>query len=69
MADKVLGSSAAMNAAATSFRNHVLDFDTATANLSTAVAELQATWKGGGYDTFVTAMGKWDHHMKISGQI
>jgi len=65
MADKVLGTSSAMNQAATNFRNHVLDFDTKTQNLRTAVSDLQATWKGGGYDTFVSAMGTWDHHMNI----
>jgi len=64
-ADKVLATSSAMTATATKFHNHVQSFDTATTNLKNAVDHLQQTWKGGGYDTFVAAMGKWDQHMNV----
>ena len=46
---------------------HVLDFDTATRNLLQAVQELQATWSGGGYQTFTIAMDKWNGDMNIVG--
>lgn len=65
MADKVLGTSQEMTAAATSFQNHVLEFDTATKTLQGAVTHLQETWCGGGYDSFVLAMGNWDKDMNI----
>ena len=63
--DQVLGTSSAMQQTANRFHGHVIDFDTATRNIQTAVAELAATWFGSGYDTFTTAMGKWDHDMNI----
>jgi len=63
--DQVLGTSSSMQSAATRFHGHVIDFDTATKNIQTAVTELANTWFGGGYDTFTGAMGHWDHHMNI----
>ena len=65
MADKVLGTSSTMNATATKFHNNVTQFDTATTNLRSAVADLAATWKGAGYTAFVAAMGTWEQHMNI----
>ena|SRR5437667_8721239 len=61
--DQIQGTSSSMQSAANRFHGHVIDFDTATRNIQTAVAELAATWFGGGYDTFTGAMGTWDHHM------
>ena len=63
--DQIVGTSSAMQQAATTFHGHVIDFDTATKNIQTAVVELANTWFGGGYDTFTSAMGKWDHDMNI----
>ena len=65
--DQVLGTSSTMQGAANRFHNHVIDFDTATKNIQTAVAELAATWFGRGYDTFTTAMVTWDGDMKLVG--
>lgn len=56
--DQILGTSSAMQAAATSFHNHVIDFDQKTTNLNNAVIELANSWFGGGYDTFSLAWGK-----------
>ena len=61
--DQILGTSSAMQAAATSFHNHVTDFDQKTTALQNAVTELANTWYGSGYTTFVAAMGTWDGHM------
>jgi WXG100 family type VII secretion target len=63
--DQIQGTSSAMQGAADRFHGHVIDFDTATRNIQTAVADLAATWYGGGYNTFSGAMITWDGHMNI----
>ena len=63
--DQIMGTSSSMQSAANTFHGHVLDFDTATKNIQQAVVELQQTWFGQGYNTFASAMGKWDHDMNI----
>jgi WXG100 family type VII secretion target len=61
--DQIQGTSSNMQAAATKFHDHVINFDTATRNIQLAVTELQNTWFGRGYDAFTLAMGTWDTHM------
>ena len=63
--DQILGTSSDMQKAATTFHGHVIDFDTATRNIQNAVVELAATWFGGGYSAFTSAMGTWDSDMNI----
>ncbi|GHO72400.1 hypothetical protein KSD_01710 [Ktedonobacter sp. SOSP1-85] len=68
MADTVGASSAAMQAAEANFKNRVQEFETATQNIRNAVNELASTWKGNGYQSFMSAMGKWDTDMSNVGQ-
>lgn len=68
MADTVGASSSAMSAAETNFKNRLQEFETATQNIKSAVNELASTWKGGGYQSFTSAMGKWDTDMQHVGQ-
>ena len=68
MADMVGATSSAMNAAETNFRNRVQEFDTAAQNIKNAVNELASTWKGDGYQSFTSAMTKWDTDMKTIAQ-
>jgi WXG100 family type VII secretion target len=64
--DQIQGTSSTMQGAANKFHQHVIDFDTATRNIQSAVTELSNSWYGAGYDTgFVPAMTQWDHDMNI----
>ena len=64
--DHIQGTSSTMQGAANKFHQHVIDFDTATRNIQTAVADLASSWYGDGYTNgFQPAMLKWDHDMGI----
>jgi WXG100 family type VII secretion target len=65
--DQILGTSSSMQGAANRFHTHVTDFDTATKNIQTAVADLANSWYGTGYTTFTAATLTWDGHMKLVG--
>ena len=67
MADKVLGTSSTMNAAAKNFHDDALEFDASTTNLRNTANDLQATWKGSGYQAFVSALQRWEQDMKNVG--
>ena len=68
MADQVGAKSSDMQAAENNFRQRVQDFDTAAANIRTAVENLSQSWKGQGKAAFDQAMLKWDNDMKTIAQ-
>ena len=68
MADTVGATSSAMSAAESNFNNKLQEFETATQNIRSAVSELASTWKGNGYQSFTSAMGKWETDMTTVGQ-
>ncbi len=68
MADTVGATSSAMTAAEDNFKNRLEEFDTATQNIKNAVSELASTWKGNGYQSFTSAMAKWETDMQTVGQ-
>jgi WXG100 family type VII secretion target len=68
MADTVGATSSAMATAEANFKQRVQEFETATQNIKNAVNELASTWKGNGYQSFTSAMAKWDTDMQNVGQ-
>jgi WXG100 family type VII secretion target len=60
MADRVGGSPQAMHDAVINFNNRYAEFVEGQQNISADVLNLQATWKGQGYDEFTEAMGTWN---------
>ena len=60
MADRVGGSPQAMRDAVTNFNNRYAEFVHAEQQISADTLELQATWKGNGYNEFSGAMGSWN---------
>jgi WXG100 family type VII secretion target len=58
--DKVGASPSAMAAAVANFNTRYGEFTTASQNISADTLALQASWTGGGYNAFNTAMGSWN---------
>lgn len=68
MADQVGASSSEMQAAQNNFKQRVQEFEQASQNIKSAVSQLESTWKGGGFQAFQGAMGKWNQDMQSVGQ-
>jgi WXG100 family type VII secretion target len=64
MSDQVGASSSAMAQAVSDFNARVAEFEQASQRINTAVSNLASTWKGAGYQAFVSAMDKWRKDME-----
>ena len=58
--DRVGASPATMAAAVANFNNRYNEFVAASQNITQDTLDLQASWKGAGYDSFTEAMGGWN---------
>ena len=68
MADNVGATSSAMQAAENNFKTRIGEFDTAAQNIRNAVNDLASTWTGNGYQSFTSAMAKWNTDMQNVSQ-
>ena len=64
MSDQVGASSSAKAQAVNNFNTRLVEFEQASQHINTAVSELAHTWKGAGYQAFVSAMDKWRKDME-----
>jgi WXG100 family type VII secretion target len=58
--DRVGASPGAMAAAVTNFNTRYNEFVAASQNITQDTLNLQASWKGGGYNSFTEAMRGWN---------
>ena len=66
--DQVGASSSEMQAAENNFKQRVQEFEQASQNDQSAVSQLEATWKCGGFQSFQQAMAKWRSDMNSVSQ-